>query len=193
MNTRKLCGAVAAAIFTFALSGAASADLTDAECVSLLDSTVGDVKQLQTDLACMSYPDAITGITGKYPSNNPIWQYRLKKKKNSFDQGDGCEVHYKLSKLLLELAQEKKGKGKGNSGFRGAYAALLDGQYQYAYDLLGKFNLNALDATTEPEFNNGDGVVKQYDDADAAVKHFLGRGMIIQGQIDTLKTECPTT
>jgi len=187
MNTRKLCGTVAAAIFTIALSAPALAALNEAECEALLSLTKTDLIGLQTDLACENYPEGIGG--GVYPENNPIWQFRLKKKKNSTDQGDGCEIHYKLSKLLYENAQVKKGKGKG-------YAALLDGKYQYAYDLLVNYSLSALDATTEPMFNvaeEGEIIKIEHEDADSAVKHFLGRGMTIQGQIDKLKTYCPTS
>ncbi len=179
MNTRKLCGTVAAAIFTFALSATASAS-----CQDDADLIAGDVMQLQTDLACPEYPDSVDGITGEYEGLTPIWQYRPKR------NGDGCEVHYKLSKLLFEKSQPKKGKGKANNGdYRGAYAALLDGQYQYAHDLLVQFNLSAMDATLTPDDKfvpgpYGDGT------AEGTRKFFLDRGYVIQVQVAALAMNC---
>ena len=180
MNTRKLCGTVAAAIFTLALSATASAG----ECEKDAEALAESVRVLRADLACVAYPDGIIDPDNPavYPTDNPIWQYRPKK------GGDGCEVHYKLSKLLFEKSQPKKGKGKANNGdYRGAYAALLDGQYQYAHDLLAQFNLSALDATLTPDDKFVDG---PYGDAENTRKFFLGRGYVIQTQVAALAMNC---
>jgi len=95
MNTRKLCGTVAAAIFTFALSATASAELyfecpttAEFEESELRAETIDRLVDMADTLRCVS--------DGKWTTDlSPIWQHKGKASK-------GCTVHTRLARLVYE-------------------------------------------------------------------------------------------
>lgn len=137
---------------------------SDRECLA------GEAVALALRLRCVDYR---TGLEGSWV-NPSIWQYKPKR------DGNGCEVHYKLSKLLDEEAQEKTGggKGKANNTNRGVASALLDNNDQYAIDLLQEFmDTITYNAKLNPE----------YGDAQAEADMFVLEALDLQSSIGSLQ------
>jgi hypothetical protein len=167
--TKKTIGIAASAALMTAISFSAPA-LAD-DCGSdpdPADILAMDVETLQLHVACGSYPEGIdTEFTGEWPRANPVWQYQAGNKRKNEEPLEGCEVHYKLSKKLKDEAVTNENKKGGNKlGLRGAYASLLDGKLQSAWDALESFKTMANDATLNPNFVDSDGYVNVYAAAD---------------------------
>ncbi len=134
MSITKVCGTVAALM----LLGSYSASASAGHCEDLRAELTENAMDIAVVLRCTDYPSNSLGFEGKWDPLNPIWQYRPKQ------GGDGCEVHYKLSKKLDDLSQKeededsnkRKGPLKKN---RGVARALEDHRDQTAFDLLQSF------------------------------------------------------
>jgi len=140
MKIKKLCGAFAVAISVFALSTITLADSPYFSCPDTVRENVAEaIATMAVTLRCKDftvYDDGTVEI-GTWPNDDPIWQKKPKK------GGDGCEVHFSLSKLLDARDQDKKknkGQGTPNNGDRrGAARAVRDFQNEYAKELLQGF------------------------------------------------------
>ena len=159
--TKKTIGIAASAALMTAISFSAPAL---ADCGDSAELLANDVKTLHDDVACASYPEGVDYFfTGNWPRENPVWQYQAGKKRKNEEALEGCEVHYKLVKKLYDVEVTNPNKKGGNpDGLRGAYASLLDGKLQSAYDSLGSFIQMANDATLNPNFVDSDGNVNVY-------------------------------
>lgn len=131
MNTRKLCGTVAAAIFTFALSATASAG-TYFECPIDItpENVASEIEDMAFKMRCANFePQKGDAAPGGWDKDAPVWKWGRK---------DGCEVHYKLSKLLhvARTSEPPKQTPKNNNDAKGAANDVRDGKLVSALDQL---------------------------------------------------------
>ena len=169
MSIKKLCGTIAV-VLTFCGFSTAAFACPDREVLA------GDIVDLAMELRCLNYPS--NGIEGTWDATNAVWQFKPKR------GGDGCEVHYKLSKLLDELAQDKQNdKGKPNNKNRGAASALRDGKDQGAFDLLQGFIDTILyHARVNPNYVG----TTEFPTAASAAQYFVGHALSIQNEVGDL-------
>jgi len=117
MIIKRLGGSLAIAVSMLAFSMTAFAQACDVESA--------EIKYMADVLVC--------GKDGGQWNDAAIWQFKGK-------NGDGCEVHTKLAKLLYEeRTDEPPPRKKGNNVAKGAANDLDDGKYQSALDQLQLF------------------------------------------------------
>jgi hypothetical protein len=178
MSIKKVCVTVGALVVFSGYSGAVLADC-DTDRVDAID----DALILARAVGCTEYPAGIDGIDSNWDNDNPIWQFRPKK------GGNGCEVHYKLIKLIDEKEQEKTGKGKGQAKNenRGVAAALADNNDQYAYDQLQEFMDTIMYSAKVNLLYVG---TTEFPTAAGAAQYFVGEALLIQGDVGDLLLNC---
>ena len=180
MSIKKVCGTVAALVL---FSGYSTAVLAD--CATDRDDAIDDTLILARAVGCTDYPSHIDGIFGNWNPDNPIWQFKGNK-------GNGCEVHYKLAKLLDEFAQVKKdnkGKGDPKNANRGVAAALADNNDQYAYDQLQQFMDTIMySAKLNPGYD--DTLSAGFPTAAGAAQDFVDEALLIQNDVGDLLLSC---
>jgi len=178
MSIKKVCVTVGALVVVSGYSGAVLAD-----CDTDRADAIDDALILARAVGCTEYPADIDGIDSNWDKDNPIWQFRPKK------GGNGCEVHYKLAKLIDEKEQVKTGKGKGvaKNENRGVAAALADNNDQNAYDQLQQFmdtimynaKVNLLYVGTT-----------EFPTAAGAAQYFVGEAYSLQMDVNDLLLSC---
>jgi len=138
MNINK-CSGVIAAMATLLCTGVSSAEdnfSTDSTtgspfvCTGYRADLVEWVEEFARFSRCVDYPSNL--LAGQWNPEDPVWQWRGTK-------GDGCEVHWKLSKLLDEENDSGGSKRKGKNANRGAAAELAHGRDFDAIDSLTEF------------------------------------------------------
>lgn len=129
MKIKKIIGSIAVAVSLFALTSTASA----VECTGQRVDLAEEIRVLAVELRCGGYP---IGLDGLWNIDDPIWQWKGKAR-------FGCEVHYKLSKLLDETndldQKDPPGNKNGKNENRGARNDLLDNKDIDAFERLGEF------------------------------------------------------
>ena len=127
MKIKKLRGAlvVAASLFGIGIGNA-----EPYYCTGYRADLVEDIEEFARFVRCDGYPSS--ELAGQWNPEDPVWQWRG-------TQGNGCEVHWKLSKQLDEENDSGGDKTKGKNANRGAAASLADYNDIYAYDQLTNF------------------------------------------------------
>lgn len=127
MKIKKICGIFAVAISLF---GIGSSNAEPYYCTGSRADLVADIQEFARFVRCDGYPSS--ELAGQWNAGDPVWQWRGTK-------GNGCEVHWKLSKQLDEENDSGGDKAKGKNANRGAAASLADNKDIYAYDQLTNF------------------------------------------------------
>jgi len=146
MNIKKISGALAV-VATLLLANVSSADpyvYEVQECpVSTVirtdrDALIGWIEEFARFTRCVDYPR--NTLAGQWNPDDPVWEHRPKQ------DGNGCEVHWKLSKLLNEENDSGGTKRKGKNGNRGAASNLAGGKDLGAIDSLLEYIATIEDA-----------------------------------------------
>lgn len=174
MITKKMCGIFAVAISLFGISAISAQESNDSfYCTGSIyrNDLAYAIEEFARFIQCEDYPSL--QLAGQWNANDSVWQWRGGK-------GKGCEVHYKLSKVLDEkndLNQEDPpGKKNGNNGNRGAANDLRDYDDISAFDQLDYFietiKVDAKVRSDDHALFDDDGK-EVYDDNDDAVTHTM--------------------
>jgi len=157
MSIRKLCGTVAVAV-SVTLGGAAFADDTSYfHCTSTDRFEVAqDIENLAVTLRCIDFTK--TGltdpVTGKETYVPGTWTAAAIWKKGR--KGNGCELHYNLSKQLHVLRTSKPPpRKKGNNAAQGAANAVRDYKDDSALLHLQNF-IDTIDGPAKIDPDNSD-------------------------------------
>lgn len=142
----KIYGALGAVTVLIAGAPAIAQDVGDPPfyCTEYRADLIEWVEEFARFTRCVDYPSNV--LPGQWNPDDPVWQHRPKQ------GGDGCEVHWKVSRLIDEATLEYSNPDrKGKNGNRGAASELEDGKDTDAYDSLQEFidtlNYSAVVAT----------------------------------------------
>ena len=133
MKINKLGGVVAVAAVLLCANVSSADEYLVQACPDTRDQLVYWIEEFARYTRCDGYPYPIDEKRGQWNQDDPVWQHRPKQ------GGNGCEVHWKLSKLLDDENTSGGGKRMGQNGNRGAANNLDDGKYFEAIDDISEY------------------------------------------------------